>query len=100
MPCITFREPMPKRTHAYQYSIRFNVEQLDLVSRLMARTGLSLVAVIRFALANLADKLGEPIKMPRAGAAKKTPSGASHEAAKPSIESGTTAADPELDVDF
>jgi len=87
---------MPKRTYEYQSTIRFNVEQLDLVSRLMARTGLSLVSVIRFALTNLADKLGEPVTLPRAGEATRTV----HESAKPTIEARTTDSDPELDIDF
>jgi hypothetical protein len=91
---------MAKRAYTHQYSIRFNIEQLDLVSRLMARTGLNLVSLIRFALANLADKLGEPIKLPKAGEAPKKQSGSGYEAGKPPIESGTTGSDPELDLDF
>lgn len=94
------RKPMAKRAFTHQYSIRFNIEQLDLVSRLMARTGLTLVSVIRLALANLADKLGEPIKLPRAGEAPKTPPGSVHALAKPSMGSATTDSDPEGPHDF
>jgi hypothetical protein len=91
---------MPKRTHEYQSTIRFNVAQLNLVSRLMARTGLSLVSVVRLALASLADKLGEPVTLPRAGAVPKKQPGLGHEPAKPTIESGTTDSDPEGSHDF
>jgi hypothetical protein len=90
-------EAMPKRTTTYQYSIRFNIAQLDLVSRLMARTGLNLVNLIRFALTDLANKLGEPTRLPRAG---EPPLGPAQQAAKRTIEEGTTDSDPELDVDF
>lgn len=91
---------MPRRTHAYQYLFRFNVAELNLVSRLMARTGLKLASVLRLALASLAEKLGEPMTLPRAGATQKTPPGAAHEAVKPPSESSTIDSDPELDLDF
>jgi hypothetical protein len=91
------RRPMPKHTTTYQYSIRFSIEQLDLVSRLMARTGLNLVSLIRFALSSLADKLGEPIRLSRAG---ETAPGPLQQAARPPIGERTTDSDPELELDF
>lgn len=66
----------------------------------MARTGLTLASMLRFAIANLADKLGEPVTMPRAGDAHQKQPGSGHEPGKPTIEPRTTDSDPELDLDF
>lgn len=88
---------MPKSVEAYRYLLRFNVEQLDLVSRLMARTGLNLVSVIRLALSTLADKLGEPIQSPRAG---KTAHGPFQQATKLTIDEGMTDSGPQPDLGF
>ena len=88
---------MPKSTEAYRYLLRFNVAQLDLVSRLMARTGLSLASVIRLALSTLADKLGEPVQLPRAG---KLAHGPFQQAAKLRIDEGMGDSGPAPDLGF
>jgi hypothetical protein len=66
----------PERRPGYQYSLRFDPEQMALVSALMASTGLNLVGVIRLALTRLSKtELGPAHETPGATIEPKTGAG-------------------------